>query len=414
MTPLEFLRLPEVERALELAHQAAALPLSIHVISRGEEGTRPMGWGGCAVCQAIAARSGGRAACRASRAEASAQALAQSRPIAFVCHAGLSCLSFHLAAGAPFVATLGPFLPGPVGDDLDTELLAAFNALDAPPLAALPVSHDDIRRLPASAPAATAAWLRESLDRLWQAHAIAPEPEREPAPAPPPARRTAASRMQRIPEAAFPADEVALLLAGGNRVRARRVLLDALEQRTRTRSGTPIPPGPAALALAAAVIEAAARAGLESAPAQAALADNAATLQASLSPRDAVSNVIRVLSVLLPRRQSAGGMAARYAALDALIGGRLHERITLAEVAAQLGESPSAITHRLQRKFGVSFSEYIGRLRVEEAKRLLRRTRLSATEIAHRVGVRDQSHFSKLFKRHEGMTPSAFRARFGR
>ena len=133
-----------------------------------------------------------------------------------------------------------------------------------------------------------------------------------------------------------------------------------------------------------------------------------------MSPKEAVAVVMQVLRHLVPRRSAAGESMARYAELDALIAHRLHERITLNEVARELGESPSAITHRLQRKFGLSFSEYIGRLRVEEAKSLLRRTRLTATEIARRVGVRDQSQFSKLFKRHEGLTPTAFRERYGR
>ena len=82
------------------------------------------------------------------------------------------------------------------------------------------------------------------------------------------------------------------------------------------------------------------------------------------------------------------------------------------DVATKLGQTPSAITHRLQRKFGMSFSEYFGRMRVEQAKELLRRTRLSVLEIATRVGVNDPSNLGKLFRKFENVSPIAYRQRY--
>jgi len=68
----------------------------------------------------------------------------------------------------------------------------------------------------------------------------------------------------------------------------------------------------------------------------------------------------------------------------------------------------------LRRKFGMSFSEYVNRLRIDRAKDLLRRTQLNATQIAQRLGISDQSNFGKLFKRFEGITPLEYRERFGK
>ena len=67
---------------------------------------------------------------------------------------------------------------------------------------------------------------------------------------------------------------------------------------------------------------------------------------------------------------------------------------------------PSAVTHRLQRRFGLSYSEYLGRLRAEKAKELLRRTRLGIAEVASRVGINDSSNLGRLFRRHVGMSPN--------
>lgn len=412
MNPLTFLRLPEVERTLTMAQEAAALPLSVHTVSRGEEGMKLMAWGGCAICQHIAQLPGGRAACRASRAPASSAAQSQSRPVAFVCHAGLSCISFPLAEGTPFAATLGPFLPDAAPLELESLLRDRVAELAGDARSALAMPPDDLRRVPVSAPLATASWLRDTISKLWREQVSILEPVSQPESSPSPT--ITRIRRPRGPEASFQPEQIALLLASGNRLKARRLLLESLEKRTRSHTGVAIAAGAPALAMAASVLEATARAGMDTSRVQPLLSAHASSIQAAMSPKEAMAVVMQVLRHLVPRRSAAGESMARYAELDALIAHRLHERITLNEVARELGETPSAITHRLQRKFGLSFSEYIGRLRVEEAKSLLRRTRLTATEIARRVGVRDQSQFSKLFKRHEGLTPTAFRERYGR
>jgi two-component system response regulator YesN len=96
-----------------------------------------------------------------------------------------------------------------------------------------------------------------------------------------------------------------------------------------------------------------------------------------------------------------------------LVEARLVEGVTLNEIAAELGQTPTAITHRLQRGYGMSFSQYLGRLRVEKAKELLRRTQLPVSAIAQRVGLSDVSNFGKLFRKFEGMAPLDYRQRFG-
>ena len=109
--------------------------------------------------------------------------------------------------------------------------------------------------------------------------------------------------------------------------------------------------------------------------------------------------------------------AAKDASLEALNNAllpRLGGAVTLNEIAAELGEPPSTITRRLQRKFGMSFSEYAGKQRVDRAKRLLRTTRLGIGEVSRRVGINDSSNFAKLFRRFEGCSPQTYRERFGK
>jgi len=54
-------------------------------------------------------------------------------------------------------------------------------------------------------------------------------------------------------------------------------------------------------------------------------------------------------------------------------------------------------------------TEYVNSVRIEEAKRLLLGTSRSVGEIAYAVGYSSATHFDRVFKRHNGKTPLAFR-----
>ncbi len=63
----------------------------------------------------------------------------------------------------------------------------------------------------------------------------------------------------------------------------------------------------------------------------------------------------------------------------------------------------------------MSPSDYLNRLRIERAKALLLENMfLTVREIAEITGYADQLYFSKVFKKETGMTPSDFRAAFGK
>jgi transcriptional regulator GlxA family with amidase domain len=61
---------------------------------------------------------------------------------------------------------------------------------------------------------------------------------------------------------------------------------------------------------------------------------------------------------------------------------------------------------------GLAPIAYVQRLRIEEAKRRLERTDVSADEISWRVGYEDPAFFRRLFKRTTGLSPGVYRKRF--
>lgn len=67
---------------------------------------------------------------------------------------------------------------------------------------------------------------------------------------------------------------------------------------------------------------------------------------------------------------------------------------------------------RLFRKYlGLSPNEYIIQLRLENAKKLLDSSSLSAKQISAMVGIQDENYFYRLFKSRIGMTPDVYRKR---
>jgi two-component system response regulator YesN len=79
------------------------------------------------------------------------------------------------------------------------------------------------------------------------------------------------------------------------------------------------------------------------------------------------------------------------------------------DVAGRLGISGGHLARLFKAKTGLTFSEYLTRYRMKRAVELLRDPSVRIGEVADLVGYRDQRHFSVLFRRLVGLTPTEFR-----
>ncbi len=86
--------------------------------------------------------------------------------------------------------------------------------------------------------------------------------------------------------------------------------------------------------------------------------------------------------------------------------------LTLEDVAQTVAISPFHFAHLIKKELGFTFVDYLTRVRIEKAKRLLRQTSQNITQIAFEVGYPDQSYFTKVFKRLEDTTPKLYRKAF--
>ena len=95
--------------------------------------------------------------------------------------------------------------------------------------------------------------------------------------------------------------------------------------------------------------------------------------------------------------------------LDEYIQENLSENITLSDMAEVANLSTSYLRRLFKQSKGISLYQYVVRCRIVRAKQLLKQQQLTIAEIANQVGFADQSHLTRYFKRHVGITPKTFR-----
>lgn len=84
------------------------------------------------------------------------------------------------------------------------------------------------------------------------------------------------------------------------------------------------------------------------------------------------------------------------------------DKITLSTVATLCGLRPIQFCKVFKRENGTTFQGFLVAHRIGRASQLLASTSLQITDVAYLVGFNDLSYFSRMFKRHIGLKPSAF------
>jgi DNA-binding response OmpR family regulator len=81
-------------------------------------------------------------------------------------------------------------------------------------------------------------------------------------------------------------------------------------------------------------------------------------------------------------------------------------------LAADTGVSRAQLHRKMKEITGISPSDFIRNIRLEEAARLIRENKTNLSQVAYAVGFTNQSHFSTIFKKQYGMPPSEYAAKF--
>ncbi len=111
-----------------------------------------------------------------------------------------------------------------------------------------------------------------------------------------------------------------------------------------------------------------------------------------------------------PNLYAKGGLAPwQVRKIVAHVEDHLDDAVGVPELATLARLSVSQFSRAFKQSFGVSPHAYVMNRRVNRAQALMLRAREPLSQIAIAVGLADQAHLSKLFRRLTGETPNAWR-----
>lgn len=131
--------------------------------------------------------------------------------------------------------------------------------------------------------------------------------------------------------------------------------------------------------------------------------------ETSASLAQAAGAAWHLLACLAAERGSRGVSGSPIARVQSYLRENLAEPVSIPDLAARAGFSPSHFSARFKEVTGFSPIDYVKRLRMARARQLLLTTELTVAEIGERVGYPDPFYFSRQFGKVTGVSPRAFR-----
>jgi two-component system response regulator YesN len=127
-----------------------------------------------------------------------------------------------------------------------------------------------------------------------------------------------------------------------------------------------------------------------------------------------LAHILRFIPELLRQMSFSGYEMTDHPEVNQLIRymrEHYREEIRVADLARLISMNVDYLSTVFGKKTGLTPIAYLQNIRVEQAKQLLLRSKLSIGQIASETGFADDVYFIRLFKRLTGLTPSAFRKR---
>lgn len=85
------------------------------------------------------------------------------------------------------------------------------------------------------------------------------------------------------------------------------------------------------------------------------------------------------------------------------------EDISLVQIANHVNLNSFYFSKMFKKKTGETFSDFVMKVRIEQAKKLMQDDRLNLKEISYEVGYKDPNYFSRVFKKYANESPKQYR-----
>ena len=95
--------------------------------------------------------------------------------------------------------------------------------------------------------------------------------------------------------------------------------------------------------------------------------------------------------------------------LDNYINEHYSEKVSLADIAAELYLCERQVSRIIRREYKCSFSDFVNMKRLSVAAMMLKHTKMNISEIARSVGYENYNYFYRVFKKKYGVTPAIYR-----
>ncbi len=145
-----------------------------------------------------------------------------------------------------------------------------------------------------------------------------------------------------------------------------------------------------------------------------------AYFQTRILDRRQYDSILRLLTIFAQHLASLSNeLMVRSAAAESpamsrarvLIAERSADELSLQEVARSVNMSAFYFCKSFKKSTGLTFTDYLARLRIEKVKNLLLNPHKRVSEAAYEVGFQSLSQFNRVFRRIVGESPSVYRER---
>ena len=124
---------------------------------------------------------------------------------------------------------------------------------------------------------------------------------------------------------------------------------------------------------------------------------------------DMMSNRKDMIKILQPTPYDPQSIAEKLEKVDRYISSNIYGKVSLEEVSRYLGMNRTYFCLFFKKHYGISFTDYINRKRLETASSLLLKPDTSIAEVALSCGYPTVTYFNRIFRKYMGMTPSEYR-----